>query len=82
MIYDRRPLLVTFADKLIAREYGRQKIGNEVLVNLLAVAGRPEEIRFETLPPRFVLKSNHGSGHVWIIKDMSQKNESELRDLC
>jgi hypothetical protein len=82
MIYDRRPLLVTFADKLQAREYVRQKIGGEVLVNLLAVAGRPEEIRFELLPQRFVLKANHGSGFVRVVKNKLLEDESDLRRTC
>src|SRR5882724_2506707 len=32
LIYDRRPLLITFADKLQAWEYVRRKIGGDVLV--------------------------------------------------
>lgn len=82
MIYDRRPLLVTFADKLQAREYVRRKIGGDVLVNLLAVADSPEQIKFEQLPQRFVLKANHGSGYVRIVKDKNLEDESDLRSTC
>ena len=82
LTYDRRPLLVIFADKLQAREYVREKISGQVLVNLLAVADRPEEIRFEQLPQCFVLKANHGSGYVRIVKDKFNENESDLRQTC
>ena len=82
MLYDRRPLLVTFADKLQAREYVRQKIGGDVLVNLLAVADPPEEIRFDLLPQRFVLKANHGSGFVRIVKNKNLEDESDLLQTC
>jgi hypothetical protein len=82
MIYDRRPLLITFADKLEAREYVRAKIGGDILVELLAVADRPEEIKFEQLPQPFVLKANHGSGYVRIVRDKSREDESGLRRTC
>ena len=82
MIYDRHPLLTTFADKSEAREYVRAKIGGDILVELLAVADRREEIKFEQLPQRFVLKANHGSGYVRIVKDKSREDESGLRRTC
>lgn len=81
-IYDRRPLLVTFADKLLVREYVREKVGGEILINLLAVAARPEAINFDGLPRQFVLKANHGSGYVRIVKDRLTENEAALRRIC
>jgi hypothetical protein len=82
LIYDRRPLLVTFADKLQAREYVRRKIGGDILVKLLAQADRPEELKFEELPQQFVLKANHGSGYVRIVKNKLLEDESGLRRTC
>jgi hypothetical protein len=82
MVFDRRPLLVTFADKLLAREYVRQKIGSDVLVKLLVVAASPDDIHFDQLPRRFVLKTNHGSGYVRIVKDKTMEDESDLRRIC
>jgi hypothetical protein len=81
LIYDRRPLLVTFADKLQAREYVRQKIGDDILVELLLTTDRPEEIKFEQLPEKFVVKANHGSGYVRIVNQLHDK-ESDLRQTC
>ena len=82
LIYDRRPLLVTFADKLQAREYVRRKIGSDILVNLFAQADRPEDLKLEELPQQFVLKANHGSGYVRIVKNKLLEDESELRRTC
>jgi hypothetical protein len=82
IVFDRRPLLVTFADKLLAREYVRQKVGSDILVDLLAVGSSPEDIDFNQLPQRFVLKTNHGSGYVRIVKDKAREDEAELRRLC
>ncbi len=82
IVFDHRPLLVTFADKMLAREYVRQKVGEDILVELHAVATRPEDIQFDKLPQRFVLKTNHGSGYVRIVKDKSKEDESSLRRIC
>lgn len=82
IIFDRRPLLVTFTDKLLAREYVRRKIGSDVLIDLLAVTARPEDVRLDQLPQRFVLKTNHGSGYVRIVKDKTREDESELQRTC
>lgn len=81
MIYDRRPLLVTFADKLQAREYVRRKIGDDILTELFLTTDRPEEIKFEELPQRFVVKANHGSGYVRIV-DQLRDQESDVRQTC
>jgi hypothetical protein len=82
MMYDRRPLLAVFADKLQAREYVRRRIGPEVLVDLLAVASRPENLQFDQLPAQFVLKTNHGSGYVRVVENQAIEDRSELRRLC
>jgi len=82
LIYDHRPLLATLADKWLAREYVRRKIGDEVLVNLHLTTDRPEAIRLDQLPTRFVLKTNHGSGYVRIVKNKHQENEADLQRTC
>jgi hypothetical protein len=81
MVYDRRPLLMTFADKLQAREYVRRKIGDEILVELHLTTDRPEEIKFDQLPEKFVVKANHASGYVRIV-DQRHAKESDLRQVC
>lgn len=81
MLYDRRPLLVTFADKLLARDYVRQKIGDDILIELLLATDRPEEIEFAQLPEKFVVKANHGSGWVRIVNQLHDK-ESDVRQTC
>jgi hypothetical protein len=81
-LFDRRPILAVFADKLKARDYVTERVGPEVLVKILATARRAEDLPFAQLPARFVLKANHGSGYVRIVKDKSQENEAELRRLA
>ncbi|MBR4518350.1 MAG: hypothetical protein IKO65_05045 [Victivallales bacterium] len=59
MLYYRNPLLVKLADKYAVRDYVAQTIGENYLPGLLGVWERPEDIRLDTLPDRFVLKTNH-----------------------
>lgn len=63
---DRRALL---ADKNLARTWVAERIGEEHLTRHYGVWERPEEIDFDTLPDRFVLKANNGSGRNILVTD-------------
>ncbi len=47
------------------------------LTRMYGTWDNPEEIPFDKLPNQFVLKSNHASGQVIIVKDKSQLNREE-----
>lgn len=61
------------SDKYKVREWIKEKIGEEYLIPLI---GGPyysaEEINFDSLPKKFVIKTNHGSGWNIIVKDKSK----------
>ncbi len=61
-LYDRRPEQTVMVDKYLAREYISQRIGDEYLVPLVGVWENPDDIDFDSLPDKFVLKCNHNSG--------------------
>lgn len=61
-LYDRNPLYTKLVDKYEVREYISEKIGEDYLIPLLGVWDDPEEIDFDSLPNKFVLKCNHNSG--------------------
>jgi hypothetical protein len=56
------PVFTRLADKYLVRDYVRQKIGGKYLVNLIWHGKEPRKIPFITLPSKFVIKTNHGSG--------------------
>jgi hypothetical protein len=58
-----------YADKYAVREYVEQTVGADCLIKLHGVYKSEEEIPFDELPERFVLKVNHGSGYNIICKD-------------
>lgn len=78
-LYDSTPLKGRLADKYLVRPWVAQTIGEEFLVPLLGVWDRAEQIDFDALPPRFVLKATHGSGWNIIVRDRAVLDERALR---
>lgn len=68
-IYNYHPLVTRCADKYAMREYVEQKGCPELLNQLYGVWESPEEIDYEKLPNKFVLKCNHGCGFNLICRD-------------
>ena len=67
---DRNPEHTVMVDKYLVRQYIADKIGEEYLIPLLGVWDDPDEIDFDSLPGKFVLKCNHNSGiGMYICKD-------------
>ncbi len=58
MLCDRNPLFVTMQDKYSVREFARSR--GVKTAELLFVTDRPETIPFDELPPRYLIKANHG----------------------
>ena len=69
MAIDRRELLRQTADKLEMRRYVESKVGKRYLPQLFCITEDPRSIAFDTLPRKFVVKANHGSGFVKIVTD-------------
>lgn len=72
-LYGRTPINKIMADKYLVKQYIEDTIGKEYVIPLLGVWDSPEEIDFDLLPDKFVLKCNHNSGRGMIIcKDKSK----------
>ncbi|MBG9529109.1 glycosyl transferase [Bacillus thuringiensis] len=76
---DRRPEYTMLVDKYEVRQYIKETIGEEYLIPLLGVYNNFDEIDFDVLPNKFVLKPNHTSGDVFICRDKSKINYRELK---
>ncbi|HSQ19284.1 MAG TPA: ATP-grasp fold amidoligase family protein [Blastocatellia bacterium] len=76
--FDRDPLLALTADKFAVRDYVKEKCGEDILIPLLQVVDRVEDINFDRLPDKFVLKATHASRLVEIVRDKSSVNKDEL----
>ena len=81
-VYDRDPMKTRLVDKYLVREWIKEKIGEEYLIQLLGVYHSADEIDFDALPNSFVLKANHGSRMNYIVQDKSNENFEKIRSLA
>lgn len=78
-IHYRRPLLTQLVDKYAVRDYVAERIGKQYLVPLIGKWNLAEEIDFDSLPEKFVLKCNHGSHDVTICLDKQLLDRNRVR---
>lgn len=77
-VHERRPEYSKVVDKYLVREYVAELVGEQYLIPLLGVWDNVDEIVFDKLPKRFVLKCTHDSGSVFVVWD---KKSVDLEDI-
>ena len=70
-LHDRNPLYATLVDKVEAKKYVADLIGEHCIIPTLRVWDKVEDIEWDKLPEQFVLKCTHDSGSVVICRDKS-----------
>ena len=78
-LYDSTEEKAALSDKYAVREWVKERIGEEYLIPLLGVWDHFDDIDFNALPDKFVLKTNHGSTWNIIVNDKSKLNISSAR---
>ena len=68
-LHDRNPLYTMLVDKAEVKPWVAERIGWEHIVPTLGVWDSFDEIDFDALPERFVLKCTHDSGGLAICRD-------------
>ena len=71
-LYDRKKIYTTMVDKYEAKRYVAERIGEEYIIPTLGVWDRVEDIDFDALPSKFVLKCTHDSGGLIVCRDKSK----------
>ena len=71
-INDRNALYTTLVDKYAVKTYIKNRIGAEYIIPTINVYEKFEDIDFESLPNKFVIKCTHDSGGNIICKDKSK----------
>ena len=66
-LYDRNPEYTTMVDKYAVKEYVSKIIGKEYIIPTLGVWDNPEDIDWDSLPQKFVLKTTHGGGGSGVV---------------
>ena len=79
-VYNRKNEYTKMVDKVEAKKYVADIIGKEYIIPTLGVWERAEDIDFDQLPNRFVLKCNHNSGRgMCICTDKSKLDIDKVR---
>lgn len=60
-VYDCIPLKTTLSDKILVRDWIKNKIGEKYLKRIYGIYEKYEDIDFSILPKEYVIKTNHGS---------------------
>lgn len=70
-LYNQRPEYVQMVDKVTAKSWAAERIGDQYIVPLYGIYKNTDEINLDELPNSFVLKCNHlgGGNSVVIVKD-------------
>jgi len=69
-----------YVDKYEVRKHIENTIGNDYLVPVIGVYENAEEIDFNSLPNKFIIKTTHGSGGNIVCIDKSNFNWGEAKD--
>lgn len=80
-LYYHNPLLPTLVDKYLVKDYVKGIIGDKYVVPNYGVWHSFDEIDFNTLPDKFVLKSTHDSGGATICKNKASFDYEHAREV-
>lgn len=78
-LYDRKPIYTTMVDKHAVKEYVAERIGEDYIIPTLGVWDNFDEIDFDALPDRFVLKCTHDSGGLVICRDKNKLDKEAAK---
>lgn len=78
-LYDRNPLMPKCVDKYTVRDYVKSKGCGDILNELLWEGFNPDDIPFEKLPNKFVIKVTHGSTFNIICTNKSKLDIEESK---
>ena len=82
-LYNRKPEYTLMVDKYEVKKYVANIIGEEYIIPTLGVWDKFEDIKFEELPDKFVLKTTHGGGNTGVVicQDKTAFNISEANNI-
>ncbi|RKR07513.1 teichuronopeptide biosynthesis TupA-like protein [Kushneria sinocarnis] len=66
---DPEPAFTPLSDKVQVRDYVKAVVGEQYLIPCHGVCKHVDEAFWDTLPERFVMKANHGSGFNLLVRE-------------
>jgi hypothetical protein len=80
-LFDRRKIFRQMADKLWVRDFIIGKLDESFVPKLHGVYGRFDEIDFDHLPDKFIIKPNHGTHWILFVEDKKTLDKRAARKL-
>ena len=80
-VFYRPKSLNQLVDKFAVRAFVEEKIGSQFLNTFYGVFDDVNEIKFDELPEKFVIKAKHTSGHNLIVRDKNKLNLDKTKKL-
>jgi hypothetical protein len=80
-LFDQSSEIVRCSDKILVRDYVRERVGDRYLVKLYQVHDHFSQINFDVLPNSFVIKANHDSGTVILVREKAMLNRVEAENM-
>lgn len=80
-LYNRKDLYTKLVDKISVKDYVKEKIGEKYIIKTLGTWDNFDQIDFDKLPEKFVLKCNHDSGNYIIVKDKSKMDKKKAKQI-
>lgn len=77
-VFFRPKILNQLVDKYEVRSFVKEKIGIQYLNEIYGVYNTVEDIPFDILPNKFVIKATHSSGHNIIVRDKNKINLKQV----
>lgn len=78
-LHYHNPDLTMLADKYGVRSFVERRVGSEYLVPLYGVYGSVDEIDFDRLPEKFVVKCTHDSQSTFVCTDKAKFDFKEVK---
>ena len=71
-LYDNIPMKTLLSDKVLVRDWVKEKIGEKYIKPILWTGNNFNDIPFNSLPDNFIIKANHGCSWNIFIKDKNK----------
>lgn len=80
-LFDHTADHVRCSDKIRVRDYVRERVGEGYLTQIYQTCDAFDQIDFDQLPKSFVIKTNHDSGGVVLVRDKATFDRKAARSL-
>lgn len=79
-LFDQSHEIVRCSNKITFRDYVKERLGEGYQVEAYQVCDHFSQIEFDSLPTAFVIKANHDSGTVKLVRDKSKLDKEKARE--